>query len=605
MKSRFDFTFFKNCLKKFNPSTTKRASIGTGKGDSNASVYTCVNLWLQKVCDGIPSLRGRRYRDGEIEEALRPVLKRLRGQHFLNWLFRGTAVGSVTAVLFLLVSHLRPWLGVERWCAGAVLGTVLATLLAAFLSRPDAWEAACQVDGRALKERVTTALELSGERTEMVLKQRHDALAHLKSFALDLRLPWQFPVKEGKVLLAAVLAAVVLSILPNPMQAEVERQVALRKEIARQEKKVERIKRELEQHNRRLPSRERQETIHALEELRRNLHAARDKRDALKALAQAEEELAEVAGAVSTRADADLKRLAASLGEHEGTRTLAGKLAAGDMAGIREETRKLAGSQARAGQEERRSLAAALLDAAGSVSTPTLKVDLEQAASALNGGSPGLMRSRLASLGSLLAGMAGQAGINQDVGVAKLALQQARMGILAAGASTGNGRVAAGGSGEGSQGGNAPGASGSGGSGQGTNGKGTGSSNGAGQGQGGGSGAGMGSGNGDNPTGNQSSSSGPSLGNDPAPMNFGNYERIFDPRRIGAAGETSYIRGQAGEGPQQAVDTPNPIIVPGTMRPYQEVVGEYRRSARESLDRSLIPPGMKDLVRDYFASLEE
>ena len=88
-------------------------------------------------------------------------------------------------------------------------------------------------------------------------------------------------------------------------------------------------------------------------------------------------------------------------------------------------------------------------------------------------------------------------------------------------------------------------------------------------------------------------------------MSQGQYEKIFDPERIGAAGNASYVRGQSGEGPQETAVIDNPQTLPGNLRPYQEVIGHYSKSARESLDRSLIPPGMKNLVRDYFSSLEE
>ncbi|MGI5912107.1 MAG: hypothetical protein ACOX6E_05965 [Syntrophomonadaceae bacterium] len=40
------------------------------------------------------------------------------------------------------------------------------------------------------------------------------------------------------------------------------------------------------------------------------------------------------------------------------------------------------------------------------------------------------------------------------------------------------------------------------------------------------------------------------------------------------------------------------------MLPYQQVLGKYSQAAQESLNRSIIPSVTKDLVRDYFTSLE-
>lgn len=40
------------------------------------------------------------------------------------------------------------------------------------------------------------------------------------------------------------------------------------------------------------------------------------------------------------------------------------------------------------------------------------------------------------------------------------------------------------------------------------------------------------------------------------------------------------------------------------MMPWQEVLTEYRDEAVQTMDSQDIPPGMKDLVRDYFSSLQ-
>ena len=113
----------------------------------------------------------------------------------------------------------------------------------------------------------------------------------------------------------------------------------------------------------------------------------------------------------------------------------------------------------------------------------------------------------------------------------------------------------------------------------------------------------MGSTNQDNPQ-QRASSGGPAGGNLPAGMNTADYEKIYDPARLGRAGETSYVKGQEGSGPQQTMAIDNPDIMPDTMLPYQQVIGEYSQLARESLNRSVIPAGTRELVRDYFSSLE-
>jgi len=45
--------------------------------------------------------------------------------------------------------------------------------------------------------------------------------------------------------------------------------------------------------------------------------------------------------------------------------------------------------------------------------------------------------------------------------------------------------------------------------------------------------------------------------------------------------------------------------VRGSSVPYNQVIGQYKDKAMESIKASDIPPGMKDMVKEYFTSLEE
>lgn len=44
--------------------------------------------------------------------------------------------------------------------------------------------------------------------------------------------------------------------------------------------------------------------------------------------------------------------------------------------------------------------------------------------------------------------------------------------------------------------------------------------------------------------------------------------------------------------------------IAGSSRPYEEVFSEYEASARESIDRSVLPESMKHLIRDYFLEIQ-
>lgn len=328
----------------------------------------------------------RDYRDEAIEYALSPVLARLRVQHFLNWVSRGLAAGAVLSALFLVVSYVWPWPDVGYWCLGAGTGAVLLALVIGVITCPGIWEAACQVDGAELKERVTTALEMSGMQTEMTSRQRRDALYHLRLFDIEKHFPWRFPRREGQVLAAAALVAVLALVLPNPMQSEVERIKAVRQEIARQEQQVEEIKKELEKKNQAVLAEKRTEAVETLQELQQALQAATEEREALSALGRAEEQLTSLADSKQSGAGAeDLEQLAARLSEQEKARGLAEKLASGDGPAIEKEAEELGQELTTMSPSERQALADSLQEAAEQVASPRLAAALNQAGCGVGG----------------------------------------------------------------------------------------------------------------------------------------------------------------------------------------------------------------------------
>ena len=42
-----------------------------------------------------------------------------------------------------------------------------------------------------------------------------------------------------------------------------------------------------------------------------------------------------------------------------------------------------------------------------------------------------------------------------------------------------------------------------------------------------------------------------------------------------------------------------------TLKPYDQVIGEYKEKAFQSIEGRQIPQGMQDIVKDYFSSLED
>ncbi len=233
----------------------------------------------------------KEYKDKRITAALRPVLRRIQIQHYLGWLLRGLAGALLLSAFFLLLSFFFPWVGVKQLCLYTLGASLLLAWGWAYWRRPDLWNAACMSDAKGLQERVSTALEWSAEDSEMIRRQRHDALEQLRAFDFRTAFPFVFPAREGKIIAAGLLLVGLFCFLPNPQQAEVDRLIAVKKEIVRQEKKIEAVKREIQAKSSLIPVKELENTVSSLEKLQKDLHEAGDMKKALKSLAQAEETL--------------------------------------------------------------------------------------------------------------------------------------------------------------------------------------------------------------------------------------------------------------------------------------------------------------------------
>ncbi|ABI69019.1 hypothetical protein [Syntrophomonas wolfei] len=236
-------------------------------------------------------MRSKDYGDKRIIAALRPVLRRIQLQHYLHWLLRGLAGALLLSAFFLLLSFFFPWVGVKRLCLYTLGASLLLAWGWSFWRRPGLWTAACMSDAKGLQERVSTALECSAEDSEMIRRQRRDALEQLQNFDFRTAFPFIFPAREGKIIAAGLLLVGLFCFLPNPQQAEVDRAIAVKKEIARQEKKIEAVKKEIQAKFDLISAKELEKTVSSLEKLQKDLHETGDMKKALKSLAQAEETL--------------------------------------------------------------------------------------------------------------------------------------------------------------------------------------------------------------------------------------------------------------------------------------------------------------------------
>lgn len=513
---------------------------------------------------------------GEIARALAPVARRVRLRRLAGGFSRGALAGAACAVLVALISFFLP---IERAyaLAAALALAVCALFCAVGALRPVRLaQAACVADACGLKERVSTALECA-DAGPMASLLHKDALRALggTDFRRALAVRWE---KKPLLLTLGLVALIALSaFLPNPQDAVLRDRARFAGEM---EEVAQRAEAGAEELDAALYTPEELAALRrALSELARDLRASADAREAYEAIDRARRTSEEERAAGRERAG---EALSAALGE----------------AG-------LSGAQALAsGEEEEIAQALENMDARQAAQS------LAQAAGALSGAQADAVRAAAnAMLGGDVPGAAAalaraSAGVPGDMD----SLLRALSAALASGQNSGAQSSGAGsqdGAGEGSDGNDGgQGENGSGaGSGAGESGSGSGSGAGSGQGEGeSGSGAGQGStneqqGGAGNPGGAQGAGDGA--------MRYqqGTYETIYDPTRLDAAGESSQLTGEMGEGESQSVDLGFGEGEEGGDVPVGEYAGEYAQAAARAAEAENLPDSLKTYVDEYFSSL--
>lgn len=105
-------------------------------------------------------------------------------------------------------------------------------------------------------------------------------------------------------------------------------------------------------------------------------------------------------------------------------------------------------------------------------------------------------------------------------------------------------------------------------------------------------------------TGNGGTGSGAS-GADGRGSGAGNHKEIYTRDAINKGSEDIKAEGTQNENGSINLSNESTIGTGGQSVPYSEVYNEYREEALESMEKNNIPYGMRDMVTEYFSSLEE
>ena len=530
--------------------------------------------------------------DRELLQLFRKVRDRIHSNLILNYAIIGAVVALVCSILAAILSRFIPIYAVYSKAALGVLGASLIAIVYGAFKTPKNRQVALKVDKLGLQERTLTAVDLIGEQSTFATLEKQDALKHLKAINFKKAMPIR-PNRKYLLLCALLITTLTASaFLPNPMAEKARELNQLKQEIAKQQKKVTEVEKKIA-NNAKLTDEQKKEAALKLAELKKELKAAQNKKDIDKALQKSQKKLVYLSDKY-TDSKENLEKLINTLAQNKSTKQLADMLKNSSEQQLKENLKQFAEQLKKMDKEQLKQISKELTDLANQIkNNPELKQALGELVQKLASGEMGDVSDALEQLADSMSELMSDKGFKEAL--EDLAKQ---LGEMQDGKKPGEGTPSSGSKDGGGQqtpgGGSKPGAG---------QGQGQGQGQGEGQGQGGGAGSGTDMGQ-ENPT-----PITPGSGiqkKDGSTMKTGEYEKIFTSKTLGGDGEQTNLTGQKNDsGSTDQITTDKSQSIRGNSVPYDQVMGEYKQQALDSINSSDIPSGMRDLIKDYFSSLEE
>ena len=486
-------------------------------------------------------------------ENLRPWRRRLWIQQILRWTENGIIISMICVCFTLLISRIIPWSTSTYWAIGSTIGILLCAIGAALWYRPSFSRSAHYIDSQlALHDRISTALELRHNSTPISVMQRRDAIRQLRKHAPAVTISlWP---GRGK-LLAFGVATIVLAMLvliPNPMNTLLQQQAALQARLNRQIAAINQTRSVIDNQTSISPQ-ERSLIDKILRDALARLQQSSSQEQAQQSLAQAQAQLNQLRDPqASQKAQARANASSSLQNSSNANVSNTGKaLASGDSKALNSALQNFAAQIAHMTPAQRAQLAQQIERAANQgQNNPQLSSALHQLAKAVADGNPSEVSDATKTLESAASQDSANNASNDSLNQASQSLQNAANALAS---TTDNS--------------NSQNASQTQTPGQGQN---------PGQTQAPGQGQSIGGQNGQNNTNS----------------NAGKNEQVFVPGQVNSG--TSNI---SVDGSTSTVQSGNPV-------PYSQVIAQYSQMAHDAIQDSNIPPDLKNLVQDYFNSLE-
>lgn len=487
----------------------------------------------------------------EFLRLLAPLRHKLMAERFLKWFIYGETAAGILCLAVVVLSKFWTEIPVLPLCGLFVCVGLAAAIVAAFFVRKvTGQETAEAADALGGAERMITTMELLQKEDHNAVEEMAvtDGFAKAKEMDFAKLYRMRLPQKTLGVLVLLLVLTIVAGFVP--VQRDAEAKVYADAQL----EKIEQVKKEVTPE---LSKEEEKVFLEATKKLEKELKTAKTKKAAEDAVREAQQDMKKLEKESVSK---DLREVAEQLKEEESTAGLSEALEQGNQAAISEALNQLLQKLPAMSKEQAASLAQKLAEASENVSDAELKEALKALEDALQ--DEQALEDALKALENATASQtkmnsalrSGLQKLNRNVGQPSLTKKKDENG-------ENNGVM-----GNGSQ------AKGSGG--QGSNGSGTGGvGNGA-----GGQGRGFG---------------------------HSEPEKVYTRSAAGKGSYDAQLTGTDSDQGQTSITEHRTMGEAGTSVPYDTVYGQYRNEAMEALENSSVPYGMRELVSDYFATLEQ
>ena len=485
----------------------------------------------------------------EFLRLLAPLRHKLMAERFLKWFIYGETAAGILCLAVVVLSKFWTEIPSLPLCGVFVLlGLLIALGAAFFLRKVTEKETAETADALGGAERMITTMELLGKGAQNPAEEMAVADGFAKAREMDFAKLYRMrlPVKVLRVLALVVVLTIGAGFMPVRRDAEAE---------AYANAQLERIEQVKKEETPELSKEEKKVFLEAAKALEKDLKTAKTKKAAEEAVREAQQNMKQLEKESVSK---DLKELAETLKQEESTAALSEALEQGDSSAISKAMEQLLQKMAAMDKGQAASLAQQLAEAVENISDAELQEALKALEEALeNGADPSeageALKNALLSQAQMNSALRSSLQkLNCNVGQQSLAKKVESNG-------------------------ESPGGEGQGSEGEGTGGQTT---------NGGNGGTGTG-------TGGQG-------------RGFGHAEpeKIYTRSAAGKDGYDAQLKGTDSEEGQTTITEHRTMGQAGTSVPYDTVYGQYRNEAMETLESSSVPYGMRELVSDYFATLE-